>query len=255
MTGTGKRQRRAAASAGLRPQTFDEIIGQAEAVEALRTAVAAAARRREMPGHVLLTGPAGTGKTTLAGAMAHAIGGPLVPLYGVHLRRLADVIDPLLVMERRSILFVDEIHRMYRPVQEVLFTVMEDGALHLGREDDNRVVPLPPFTLVGATTDPERLLTPMLDRFATIVRLRLYAPWELMMLVEDAAPKLGVRLSPDGAAEIARMAEGVPRVALRLLRAARDQVPDGAVGLAEVEAVLRSPALVWRSEGRSASDR
>lgn len=241
--------------AGLRPKSFAGVIGQAEAVRELTLACDGALARGEMPGHMLLTGPAGTGKTTLAGAVADRLRGEVVPLFGVNMRSTWDAESPLLQLPEagNTVIFVDEIHRMYRPVQEVLFTAMEDRVLYLGKRESARTVPLPPFTLIGATTDPDRLLTPMLDRFALIVRLRLYRPDELVGIARHAAEVLGVALDMAALAAVAEAAAGVPRVAIRLVRAARDHVAKGGVvGADVVRDVLGSGALVWRSEGRDA---
>lgn len=263
----------------LRPATLDEVVGQAEVVDALRVMLAGAAARGGLPPHLLLAGPAGTGKTTLALCVAHAIGGRLVSLIGPSVKRVADVLPVLIGARKRDTIFIDEIHRVWRPTQEYLFPVMEDGKL----VDDGPVINLPPMLFIGATTDPERLLTPMLDRM-TVLQLRLYRPDELVQIVERAAGKLGVTVSPEAADVIARAAEGVPRVALKILKASRDyayamepgigtvksavvtllggrtqNLTDARVHLGgltigpeAVHKALSSPAFIWRSEGRDA---
>ena len=205
----------------LRPATLDEVVGQDEVVNALRVALAGADARHELPGHMLLAGPAGTGKTTLALCVAQHVDGRLLTLIGPAVRTPGRDLLPVLTGTRdNDVLFIDEIHRMYRPAQEFLFPVMEDGNLILG--SSGRIVRLPPLLFIGATTDPDRLLTPMLDRFALVLKLRLYRPDELATIATRAAGKLGCALAPDAALAIASAASGVPRVALRLVKAARD---------------------------------
>lgn len=234
----------------LRPSTFADVVGQHDAVENLMLACSAAKGRGEMPGHMLLEGPAGTGKTTLALCVSRALGkGRMVPLFGGYLHSAKDLLPTLMDARKGDVIFIDEIHRMFRPVQELLFPVMEDGTLALGMGSALR---LPPITIVGATTDPGRLLTPMLDRFSLIVRLSLYDVADLVTIATHGAAAWGVKLDDDAAAAIGAAAEGVPRVALRLVRAARDRAIKGVVTLAAVQAVTGSSALVWRQEGRDA---
>lgn len=255
MTGRTGRQARAKVTGSLRPATLDKVVGQTDAVAVLRQAVEAAKARGEMPGHILLCGPAGTGKTTLALCVAQAMGGKLVELFGTGLRSPGDLVTPLLELRRGDVLFIDEIHRTWRPALESLYPVMEDGRLPL---PNAQVYDLPRmrrgrgFTLVGATTDPERLTTPMLDRFDYVLRLRLYTVPELSLIAERAAAALGVRIEPAAAYGVAQAAAGVPRVAIRVVRAARDYAVRGEVTAESVATVLSSPALLWRTEGRSA---
>ena len=246
---------------GLRPTTLDDVIGQTEVVNEIRIALAGAKARGEVPGHILLGGPAGTGKTTLALCIANAVGGQLLSLIGPQVRTPSSDLYPILFGRAAGdVIFIDEIHRMWRPAQECLFTVMEDSKLIL---DNGRTLDMRPLLFIGATTDPDRLLTPMLDRFALILKLRLYRPDELALIAKRAAIKLGCVLSDEGAALIVDAAVGVPRVAIRLVRASRDHayavqlLADSrrepvTIGPAAVQRVLSSPAYIWRSEGRDA---
>lgn len=237
----------------MRPSRLAHIIGQGEAVTYLSKAVAAARGRGEMPSHMLLAGPAGTGKTTLAGAVANEIGAKLTVLYGVNLKdSRKDLMPTLMTMTKgRHVLFIDEIHRMWRPVQETLFPVMEDRMLDYG---GGIRFPLGELCVIGATTDPERLLTPLLDRFPNVLRLRLYRDDELVAIAEHAAKVLHVDLDDAAALAIARASEGVPRVAIKLVKASRDYAKKGNVPLDVVTWLLSQKVLIWRTEGRSARD-
>lgn len=242
----------------LRPTTLDDVIGQQEVKDALAVSLEAAKARGELPGHILFIGPAGTGKTTLALIVAQSVGAAFVPMMGPNLRTAGrDLIPALIASWAPTVFFIDEIHRMYRPVQETLFPVMEDGTLTLS---NGRQVDMHGSMFIGATTDPDRLLTPMLDRFTQILRLRAYRPDELAAIATRAATKMGCTLTDDGAALVGRSAMGIPRVAIRMVKASRDyaySLHDGN-NVVEAEAVslaLKSPAYAWRLEGRNAGER
>lgn len=201
-----------------RPRSLDEVIGQDEVKDELRVALAASQARGDMPGHTLFIGPAGTGKTTLSLIVASALGGRLISLIGPQVRTPAHVIRAVLGAQGRDVIFIDEIHRVYRPALEFLYPIMEDGIL----QDGTLRTVLPPISFIGATTDPERLTTPMLDRFTRILKLILYTPDELAQIVTRAAGKLGCSMTDEAAMAIGQNAQGVPRVALRMMLAARD---------------------------------
>ena len=261
----------------LRPTTLDDVVGQDEVVQELRIKLASAQARDALPEHLLFIGPAGTGKTTLSLCVANAVGGRLLNLMGPNLRTEKDIVLALVGLQARDTVFIDEIHRMWRPVQEMLYPLVEDGVLI----DNGQRFEKPPHLWIGATTDPERLQTPMLDRFTTL-RLRLYEVDELAEIVKRAAAKLKVGVTDEAATAIGQAAEGVPRVALRLLKASRDYAyaghranggeifvlahavgnkakvdvtyPTDPITIApeNVSAVLASTAYVWRQEGRDA---
>lgn len=210
----------------LRPQTFDDFIGQRVAKANLKVFVQAAKARAEALDHVLLFGPPGLGKTTLAAILARELGVGFRTTSGPVLARAADLAAILTNLEPRDVLFIDEIHRLPPAVEESLYSAMEDYALDImiGEGPSARTVriDLPPFTLVGATTRAGLLATPLRDRFGVPVRLEFYEADELEHIITRAAGKLGFCLSPCGAAEIGRRARGTPRVAGRLLRRVRD---------------------------------
>jgi Holliday junction DNA helicase RuvB len=233
----------------LRPQTLAEFVGQAQAKDNLRIFVDAARSRGEALDHVLLFGPPGLGKTTLAQIVARELGVGFRATSGPVLAKGADLAAILTNLEPRDVLFIDEIHRLPANVEEILYPAMEDHALDLmigeGPSARSVRIDLAPFTLVAATTRAGLLATPLRDRFGIPIRLEFYTPQELQQVLGQAARKLGLDLAADGAAEIAARSRGTPRVAGRLLRRVRDfataegaAVIDGACaarGLARLE--------------------
>ncbi len=210
----------------LRPPTLTDFVNQEQVTEQLGIFIEAARRRGEPLDHVLLAGPPGLGKTSLAHIIAAEMEVPLVQTAGPALERKADVASFLTALEPGSVFFVDEIHRLGRAVEETLYPAMEDGELPvvLGQGAGARTVtlPLPPFTLVGATTRAGLLTTPLRDRFGVCHRLEHYIPEHLAQIVERSAGILGVEIDAEGAHTIASRSRGTPRVANRLLKRVRD---------------------------------
>jgi len=210
----------------LRPRTLDEFIGQPGLKEQLRVAVQAAAGRGEALDHVLLAGPPGLGKTSLAQIIAAELDVPFVSTAAPALERKADVAAILTALEPRAILFVDEIHRLSRALEETFYPAMEDRQLPItvGQGAGARVVTLdlPSFTLIGATTRAGRLTTPLRDRFGIQHRLESYDEADLAAIVARSAQILEVQLAAGGGEAIARRSRGTPRVANRLLKRVRD---------------------------------
>lgn len=226
----------------LRPPTLADFVNQGQVTEQLAIFIEAARRRGEPLDHVLLAGPPGLGKTSLAHIVAAELGAQMVQTAGPALERKADVASFLTSLEPGSVFFIDEIHRLGRAVEETLYPAMEDGELPvvLGQGAGARTVtlPLPPFTLVGATTRAGLLTTPLRDRFGVSHRLEHYTPEHLALIVERSAGILGVEIDANGAQTIAARSRGTPRVANRLLKRVRDfsQVKgSGAIG-AEIAA-------------------
>ena len=214
------------ADGSLRPQRLGDFVGQEHAVRQLETFVAAARGRGEPCDHVLLAGPPGLGKTSLANIVAVEMGSRIHTTSGPALERKGDIAAILSALEPRDVLFVDEVHRLPRAIEELLYPAMEDGAIDIviGQGPGARTVrlDLAPFTLVGATTRAGLLSTPLRDRFGISLRLEHYGPDDLVRIVGRSATILELRLDDDAAGEIARRSRGTPRVANRILRRVRD---------------------------------
>jgi len=210
----------------LRPKRLTDYLGQPKVKESLGVLIEAAAGRNEPLDHVLLSGPPGLGKTTLAGVIANELGVTMKTTSGPAIERAGDLAAILTNLEERDVLFIDEIHRLNRQVEEVLYPAMEDFTLDvvIGKGPAARSLRLdvPRFTLVGATTRTGLLTAPLRDRFGMSFRLDYYAPDELEAIVRRSASILGVDIDGEGAAEIARRSRGTPRLANRLLKRVRD---------------------------------
>jgi holliday junction DNA helicase RuvB len=210
----------------LRPRRLEEFVGQPGLKDQLAVSIAAAASRGEAMDHVLLAGPPGLGKTSLAQIVAAELGVSFISTAGPALERKGDVASFLTALEPRAVFFVDEIHRLPSALEETFYPAMEDGVLPItvGQGAGARVVtlPLPPFTLIGATTRTGLLTTPLRDRFGIQHRLEHYGPADLAEIVLRSAHLLGVEIESDGAEAIAARSRGTPRVANRLLKRVRD---------------------------------
>ena len=210
----------------LRPKRLAEFIGQEKVVDHLRIAIAAAQGRSEPLDHTLLYGPPGLGKTSLAGVLANEMGVHFKITSGPAIERAGDLAAVLTNLQKGDILFIDEIHRLNRAVEEVMYPAMEDFALDLmvgkGPSARSMRLKLPPFTIIGATTRLALLTSPLRDRFGSIHRMEFYSPDALYEIVIRSGGILGVESTPDGAREIASRARGTPRIVNRLLRRVRD---------------------------------
>ena len=220
----------------LRPQRLDEYVGQRATVESLRISVEAARQRGEPLDHVLLSGPPGLGKTTLATIMANEMGAQMVTTAGPSLERGGDLMGILTNLGDRDVLFIDEVHRLPRIVEELLYPAMEDFALNFvmdkGLNAKSMRIPLRPFTLVAATTRPGMLSSPLRERFGIFHHLDFYDVEDLTSIVLRSASIIGASIDQGGAGAIARRSRGTPRIANRLLRRVRDYAQvkgDGAV--------------------------
>ncbi len=215
-----------ATEASLRPKRLEDYTGQEKAKENLAVFIQAAKLRNEPLDHVLLHGPPGLGKTTLAGVIANEMGVNMRITSGPAIEKPGDLVALLTNLQENDILFLDEIHRLNRSVEEILYPAMEDYAIDIilgkGPSANSIRLDLPHFTLIGATTRSGQLSAPLRDRFGVVLRLELYSTEDLRRIVERSAGILGVAIEPDGAIEIASRSRGTPRIANRMLRRVRD---------------------------------
>jgi len=222
----------------LRPRALEEYVGQQRVRDQLQIFIAAARNRQESLDHVLLFGPPGLGKTTLAHIIAHEMGVNLRQTSGPVLERPGDLAALLTNLERNDVLFIDEIHRLSPVVEEILYPALEDFQIDIligeGPAARSVKLDLQPFTLVGATTRAGMLTNPLRDRFGIVSRLEFYTPEELTRIATRSAGLLQVPITPDGASEVARRARGTPRIANRLLRRVRDYAQVKAGGTIDV---------------------
>ena len=214
------------AEVSLRPKTLDDYIGQEKVKENLKIYIEAAKMRGESLDHVLLYGPPGLGKTTLSNIIAAEMGVNIRVTSGPAIEKQGDLAALLTNLAEGDVLFIDEIHRLSRSVEEILYPAMEDNALDIiigkGPAARSIRIDLPKFTLIGATTRAGQLTTPLRDRFGVVLKLELYSPEELKTIVTRSAGILGFEITDDGAYEIASRSRGTPRVANRLLKRVRD---------------------------------
>lgn len=244
----------------LRPQTLDKFVGQENVKKKLSIALNAAKMRGEPLDHVLLVGPPGLGKTTLSQIVANELGVQIHITSGPILERQGDLASILTSLERGDVLFIDEIHRMSRSVEELLYSAVEDFQIDImiGKGAGARSVriPLQPFTLIGATTRAGLLTSPLRSRFGMILELAFYSPQELAEIVKKASEKLGISISEDAATEIGKRSRGTPRIALRLLKRVRDVATVENLDVIDLEVVEKTMRILEIDEiGLDSTDR
>lgn len=210
----------------LRPTTLSDYVGQTKAKENLKISIDAARLREDTLDHVLLYGPPGLGKTTLSNIIANELGVNIRVTSGPAIEKQGDLVALLTNLNEKDVLFIDEIHRLPRQVEEILYPAMEDYAVDIiigkGPSAQSIHLPLPRFTLIGATTRAGQLTTPLRDRFGVLLRLELYSVEELAFIIRRSAGILGVAIDEDGSLELASRSRGTPRIANRLLKRVRD---------------------------------
>lgn len=241
----------------VRPNGFDEFLGQADAKRNLKVFVAAAKTRGECIDHVLLSGPPGLGKSSLAAVISQEMGTKMVRVMAPSLKKKEELIDILLDMEQDDVLFIDEIHSLDLKVEELLYTVMEDSMLcTVTKAGDAVTIPLPRFTVIGATTRSGDLSQPLRDRFGEIIEMQFYAVSDLTEVVLQTAAKLDVPCHKAAAIELARRSRGTPRIANRLLRRVRDFAQaSGQVVVDEVTVITACESLGIDSRGLDRTSR
>tara|TARA_Y100001951_G_scaffold92731_1_gene87787 strand:+ start:232 stop:1143 length:912 start_codon:yes stop_codon:yes gene_type:complete len=222
----------------LRPTKFDDILGQSSVLEALNISVTSAKKRNTCLGHILFYGPPGTGKTTLANAISNEMGCPLQTANGANLRNVKSVYAYLKKIEDNSILFIDEIHRMTKIVEEFLYPVMEDFKIDMAISEDKTIsLPIPNFTLIGATTEIGLLAKPFIDRFKNKHTLKLYSDEDLKAIAASNVDKLKISLSEDAMDFVATISKGTPRIVNSTLEWVRDYKIANNLGQLSVEDV------------------